>query len=790
MKNIKITFRSLKYNAKLNAINIFCLSLGFTSSIIIIGFVYQEFNYDIQIVNSDNIFRLVTSSEDDGLTSFGSLAQSIFVDYAEIEDVARVSFYYGCLALSVGENRINEHTTIFADPNFFKLFSFSLIEGSVANCLAEPHSIVLSEKASKKYFGKENPMGKQIIIGNDREFTVSGVYQDFPVNSNFQGDIILPLNQISKMTQVWIEPSWDHPSDIHTFISISQNTNQSELAGKIRNYLSKYVKDDPQPLHMQSIKEIHVSNRFAWDSTTQVNTNYLYVLLLVAAIVLVISSANFLLLYIGSATRRAVNIGMRKVSGASNLLLFKEQLLEILVFISISGIGGLLMFYVYNNILTAHTSFLPSVYLIDFKLIILLIIIFAAISFLTAVYPAYLLSSLKPVSIFKTNKKTMFGKTRLVNLLVVGQFVLTIILLSGTILIYKQIAFLEKHDPGFVKDELITIPLNMHIGSGIYNEKYDVFAEELKKLSGIKNVTLAFSSPTNISTSADDFYWEGKPENKKVAIQWNSVFFDYFETLGLKMIHGRSFNRNFPGDVVDKGRGAFILNQKAVEVMGIEDPIGKEFQAYSGKGPIVGIVQNFNFKSLHSEITPMYFDMNPFYLNEIVVRINPTNKTVLADIVKVWKKFVPNYPIEFNYISDDLEKLYGAEQNLAVILNIFTIVAMVIACMGLLALTFLAVQNRTKEIGIRKVNGAKTFEILTMLNKDFIKLVLIAFVVASPIAYYAMNKWLENFAYKTEMSWWIFALAGGITLIIALATVSWQSWRAANRNPVEALRYE
>ncbi|MCK5678198.1 MAG: FtsX-like permease family protein, partial [Flavobacteriaceae bacterium] len=267
-------------------------------------------------------------------------------------------------------------------------------------------------------------------------------------------------------------------------------------------------------------------------------------------------------------------------------------------------------------------------------------------------------------------------------------------------------------------------------------------------------------------------------------------FFDYFETLGLKMIHGRSFNRNFPYDLVDKGRGAFILNQKAVEVMGIEDPIDKEFQAYNVKGPIVGIVQNFNFKSLHSEITPMCFNMNPFYLNEIVVRINPTNKTVLADIVKVWKKFVPNYPIEFNYISDDLEKLYGAEQNLAVTLSIFTIVAMVIACMGLLALTSLAVQNRTKEIGIRKVNGAKTFEILTMLNKDFLKLVLIAFVIASPIAYYAMNKWLENFAYKTEMSWWIFALAGIMALLIALITVSFQTYRAATKNPVLALRDE
>jgi len=357
---------------------------------------------------------------------------------------------------------------------------------------------------------------------------------------------------------------------------------------------------------------------------------------------------------------------------------------------------------------------------------------------------------------------------------------------------HKQTNFLADHDTGIAKDELITIPLNMHIGHGINNEKFDVFAEELKKNPGIKNVSLGLSSPSDAGVGGSYPGWEGQPEGKKVEMYWCPVFYDYFETLGVEIVNGRGFSSKFPGDVVnwEKRTSAYIINEKAVKEMGISEPVGKEFEAYGFKGQIVGVAEDYNFKSLHTEIAPMFFQVNPIYLNEIIVRGNVINPELLSHIENVWKTFVFEYPLEFSFVSNQVKELYESEQNLVNTLKVFSLIAIIIACMGLFSLTVLSMSKRTKEIGIRKVNGAKVSEILSMLNKDFIKWVVIAFVIATPIAYYAMNKWLENFAYKTTLSWWIFALAGILALGIALLTVSWQSWRAATRNPVKALRYE
>ncbi len=576
------------------------------------------------------------------------------------------------------------------------------------------------------------------------------------------------------------------------FYSCRKQAEQEAISAKITNYLSKHVKENPEKLVLQPLKNIHTEINTGWESVPQINKSYLYLLVVVALVILTMSAVNFLLLYIGMASKRAIKTGIKKVCGASRASLFRDHLSEVLSFVTISTIISLLIVILYNFVLANKISFLPSIKDYDSTLLLILLGVVIGFAVLTSIFPAIFVSRQKSPEIYKADKQSLQKQPRIINILVTGQFAISVALIAVTTLFYKQIDFLEKHNPGFAREELLTIPLNMHLGSGIYNENLDVFCEELKKQSGVKDVTLAFSSPSDVQTSADNFRVDGMPEGETVNMQWNSVYYDYFETLGLKIVKGRGFSREFQGDAVDYDNGgkcSFIINQTAAKEIGIENPIGKTLHGYE-EGTIVGIVEDFNFKSLHSKITPMCFNINPVYFNEIIVRTNSGVPAVTDQIKSVWDKFVPEYPFEFKYVDDQLNQMYESESKLTASLNVFAGIAILIACMGLLALTILSMQKRTKEIGIRKVNGAKISEILTMLNKDFVKWVAIAFVIATPVAYYAMNKWLESFAYKTNLSWWIFALAGLLALGIALLTVSWQSWRAATRNPVEALRYE
>ena len=795
MQALKIFFRRLKKDSRLNLLNISSMAIGLAAAIIVLGYVYQEFNYDAGYKNSGRIFHVLTQNDKNelsGSVTYGPLAQSLKSDFPEIKDATRASFFWGYLALTAGDNKFNETRTIFADPNFFTLFSFPFISGDAANCLSSPNTIVLSESAARKYFGETDAVGKQIKIGEDKLFTVGGVYRDFATNSNFRGDIILPLEVISKLTQVWIEPSWNYPTDIHTFILAENNVDATVLSGKIENFLSNHVQENPEKLVLQPLKSIHTEMNTGWESVPQINKSYLYILVVVAFVILTMSAVNFLLLYIGMASKRAIKTGIKKVCGASRTSLFRDHLSEVLSFITLSILISLLIVILYNFILANKISFLPSIKDFDGTLLLILSGVLIGFAFLTSIFPAVFVSRQKSPEIFRAEKQSLQKQPKIINILVTGQFAVSVVLIAVTTLFYKQIDFLEKHNPGFAREELLTIPLNMHLGSGIYNENLDVFCEELKKQSGVKDVTLAFSSPSDVQTSADNFRVDGMPEGETVNMQWNSVYYDYFETLGLKIVEGRGFSRDFQGDAVDYDNGgkcSFIINQAAAKETGNENPIGKILHGYE-EGTIVGIVEDFNFKSLHSKITPMCFNINPVYFNEIIVRTNSGVPAVTNQIKSVWNKFVPEYPFEFKYVDDQLNQMYESENKLTTSLNVFAGIAILIACIGLLALTILSMQKRTKEIGIRKVNGAKVSEILTMLNKDFVKWVVVAFLVATPVAYYTMNKWLESFAYKTTLSWWIFVLAGLLALAIALLTVSWQSWRAATRNPVEALRYE
>lgn len=770
------------------------MALGLVSAGIIVSYIYQEYNYDYENENSPRIFRAIQKDgENLNTVTFGPLAQSLKSNYAEIEEAIRVSFFYGYLSCAAGENSANERFAIFADPQFFDFFSFPLTKGQSDKCLVSPNSVVISERAAKKYFGKDDPIGRVLHIGADMDFTVTGVFHDFRANSNFTGDLILPLDQISKLTQVWIEPSWDYESDIHTFILLAGNTGIEEFSAKAQNFIAAYVSESKIELLFQPLSNIHVNRQLPWEPKARVNVSYMMILLIVALLTLSISTANFLFLYIGTTALRTRGTGIKKVYGASRNVLFLEHFREVMLLMLLSTVAAIVLFALYQNLIAPHFSFLPEIFLLNFKLVLLLLSIIILASILSGIYPALILSSQKPVKLLSNKAATRKGEIMMVNLLVTAQFTLCIALIASTFIMHRQTRHMVSQDTGFAKNELITIPLNMPFDEGIYGHQFELFAQELKKYPGILDATLSSSSPSSVFSSEDNqVNWDGKPEEKDVLMSWESISYDYFRTIGVKIKQGRSFSPDFPNDQVnwESRQCAYIVNESAVREMGFADPLGEEIEVWGFHGPIVGVVEDYNFRSLHSGIGPIYYQMNPIFWSEIIIRIDPAVPSSLSAIDTVWNKFVADYPLEINFVNDQIQELYQDDQNLALALNIFSLLAIVTASMGLFTLTVLSMNRRIKEIGLRKVNGASTTEILAMLNKDFIKWVAIAFVLAVPIAWYTMQKWLENFAYKTNLSWWIFALTGLLTLGIALLTVSWLSWQAATKNPVEALRHE
>lgn len=787
LKYIIRFFLNSKYTFLLNFTGI---TLGLTATMIIIGIVYQEYHYDESVTDSHNIYRLIHKTENGWEYSTSKpLAPALVANLPEVQNTFRFYPWYGYLSCNADENKYTEKNVIFTDSTFISMLDLNLIFGDIQTSKLDGNSVLLSKRGATKYFGDVNPIGKQLEIGNDKLFTVTGVYLDFPKNSNFNGDIILDISIIHKLTQVYFPDDWNHNSEFSTFVSVQENTDVKKLGAKIRELHRQNSSELVGEYELQNLVNIHINKEIIWESTPQINVNYLYLLMMVAVIVFFMSVANFNILYIATSLRRETGAFVKMVFGVTKWKLFFEYIKEIWVVLTIALFLSCVLVILYDETFSGSSPNLPE---LDFSRgHALLYGIMIIVLLLSSLIPASWLSFKKSTKTFSQRQSNKSQVSRFTNYLVTFQFALCMFLIFSALVIQKQSSFLSSYDIGYEKDELITIPLNMHLGEGIYNDRLDVFCEEIKNHTGVKNITLGFSSPALVQTSRDEADWEGKSDHMKVGFCWNAVYHDYFETIGIEVVQGRSFNRKYANDFDYDGSFAnYILNKKAVEEMGIKDPIGKSFGQYGFKGQIVGVVEDFHFSSLHDDIYPMAFSMNPFYFNEIIIRIDPSNMKTIDHIEQIWKKFVPNKSLEINYVSSQLEGNYEAERKLSSLLIIFTTITIIIATLGLITLTISSTQQRIKEIGIRKVNGASVIQILFMFNKEFIKWITFGFVLISPIAWYLMTKWLDNFAFKVEVDFWIITFSGLMVFSLAIATVSLQSYKAATRNPVEALRYE
>ncbi len=768
---LKIAIRSLTKHKQYSLINISGLALGMCCSLFIWLWIQDELNFDGFHQKKDRI-HIVINHMENGLWSASPWALSPILkkDFPEIEKSTRV--YGQKLLVKYEEERFYE-SIAFVDPDFLEMFSFPLEQGDLESALIDKQSVVISEKAALKYFPNQNPMGKNLQVDHELNLTVTGVVKKYPDNSSIGFDMLVPINNLGEdRLATW---SYEAPA----FVLVKENTNLDNLQAKISGTTKKYdARTDFNDVVVDLFPFSQLRLRGLYNNGT---SQYVYIFSAIALLVLIIASINFINLVTAKASARPKEIGMRKVLGANKRHIIWHFFGETLI---LSLTAFLLALTIVKVLLPSFNSIADKQIRLDLYNPLLILgsasIIFIT-AFLSCSYPILKFTALRPVRVLKNAFSPQIKKIGTHWSLVVLQFSISITLIVVTITMARQIDFIQSKNLGFNRGQVISISLNNDS-----RNRYEVFKNELLQDPNVTHVTASSNSPNDISSN-NPVYWEGGGPDQYTNMRYLVMDYDFLETFEIELVEGRTFTRDFRTDQEN-----YIVNEAAVDLMKMNSPIGKLFSMWQAEGKIIGVVKDFNFSTLHNEVAPLVITMRrPIPLSQIFIRVKPEDvRGSLASIENTWNEILPEYPFQYEFLDESFHKQYESEDRLKSIFQYFSLLAILISCIGLFGLTAFTTQNRVKEIGIRKVNGAKIFEVLTLLNKDLVKWVAIAFVIATPIAFLFMNKWLENFAYKTELSWWIFALAGALAMMIALLTVSWQSWKAATRNPVEALRYE
>lgn len=774
---LKIGARNIRRHKGFSFINISGLTIGIACCIFILLWVQNELSYNKFHQNADQIFRINKKYKIGNEISYNPatpypLALATKTKFAEILDATK---YYRTSALIKYKDKIfNERRVCVTDSSFFKLFTFQFLKGDQKTALSNPNSMVLTQNIANKYFGDSDPMGKIITLDNQKEFMVSGVIQNIPDNSDLQFDIFIPVFGMNNEDSV---DDWGSHW-LRTFVFLQKDTDIKNLENKLSALIQEQLPEEKISLILQPLTNLHLYTI----EGKQAGMKYVYFFSMIAVFILTIACINFINLSTVRLEKRAKEVGLRKVVGADRSQLVKQFFGESILFtlialiIAIFLIELLLPFFNHVTGKTLDILYLNSSFLLGF----ILIAIFTGL--ISGSYPALYLSSFQPVNVLKgaigqKSKNKFFTKS-----LVIIQFSLSILLLISTGIIYKQLKFMQNKDLGFNKENILYMNSNSDI-----RKNYEVFKNELLQNQKFINLTRTSELPTEIWSIMRGIVWEGKETPDGAAFGFAAIDYDFFKTMNIKIVQGRGFSKEFPADTSN-----YIFNEKAIEVMGIKNPIGKRFSPdENNSGTIIGVVKNFHCLPLTYEIEPMMIQLLPSWGRHILIKIQSDNfQETIKYAENIWNKVAPNYPFEYHFLDEQFEKIYGDELRAGEIFKYFVIIAIFISCLGLLGLASFTAEKRTKEIGVRKVLGASTSRIFSMLSVDFFKWVLIANVIAWPIAWFAMNTWLQNFTYRIPLSLWIFCLSGVVALTIALLTVSYQCIKSASANPIDSLRYE
>ncbi len=776
----KIALANIYKSQIYSFISISSLAVGMAVCILLLLYVADELSYDRYNEKSDNIYRLC--QEEHPYQAPG--AASLLTDnLPEIISSARI-LPRDNINVQIDDKRFKEDMVAWVDASLFEIFTFNFILGN-GKTLQQPETVVITEKTAEKYFGNENPIGKTIKVSNEYDYLITGVIENMPDNSHFKFDIFMTLEDGTMMFgDDWMD-SWGWCNFL-VYFEMQDNFSKPDIEEKISQILQSV--DNPNApttaFTIQSVKDIHLySSHFLGDIQPQNSIVYVLIFSAIGLLILFIASFNYVNLFTANATTRLTEISIRKTFGASRQQLAKQFIFESLLVFFVSFCVSLLLVSLalplFNEFSGKELSF--SV-LARPSIILSLLAMIVVVGTLAGWYPAFILSSYSPTGVLKSSIKSGSG-FQIKKLLIGTQFTIVIALIACATIMFRQINYLETTDLGFEKEAVITAVFD-------YGDetKYNTLKHELLSKSYVSSVSVASRIPSGSLSNEGGVLPEGQTEPK--AIAYVHITFDYFKTLGILPKQGRLFSEEFKTDAAE----AIILNEAAVKFLEIQgNPIGQSIRCNWPKSTrkIVGVIDDIHFESLYNKIKPAVFVINYPDVSHIIVKVIPSDERgSINAITKIVQNIYPNEVIEFSFLDTILEQRYEKDYKTFQLMGFFAALAIFLACMGLLGVSTFIITSKTKEIGIRKVNGAKVFEIIRMLNIGFLKWIAIAFVIATPLAYYAMSKWLEGFAYRTELSWWVFALSGVLTVIIVLSTVSWVTYRAARRNPVESLRYE
>ena len=796
---IKILIKDILNNKVYSFLNIFGLVLGLSAFLYIVTYVSYETNYDNFHTKADRTFRCVCFAKmgetlDNIPRSEVPLAAAIKNDLPEVEVATRL-YVLSNIYTQHKKKKFIENEIWYAEANVFDVFDFSIIEGNKATVLSKPNSILLTRKTAQKYFGNENPLGKSIILGNNKvNYEVTGILDDLPYNSHLQFDFLasfssLPINK---------NDQWLNLGNTYTYIVTKKGVDIEKFEQKFKTCMNKYEEPVIKLLfglsldefkkqgnffnrELQPLRNIHLNSTFPEDSETYGNPRFLIILGIVGILILIIACSNFINLSTARASHRTKEIGMKMVVGSTRKNIAYQIFSETFIYCILALIISIVFLIVALPLLNKYSGIIITP---DFFLNrnVLLTIIFIPIltTILAGSYPAFVIARFKLTDIVKgkshTNKQNPWVRSGLVSL----QFIIFIVLIFSTIIINKQINYLRNRNPGFEKENVLIVKNMFYLGN-----QANSFKDELHNEPSVVSTSFSSTLPSVEDFAGNPFSSRGS--DKKYFMTHIKVDPGFQKTLNAKMLDGRFFTDNLNSE-----RDNAVINEEAAKILAWSNSKDKYIYDYSEMRDykVIGIINNFHMKSLREKSVPLVVRLTETS-NYLSIRLYPGNAVkTLKTVKKKWEKFNSDAPFEYFFLDKSFDAQYKSEERLAILIGVFTMIAILIACFGLFGLISYTTIQKTKEIGIRKINGATVSEIIQMLNKDFIKWVAIAFVFACPIAYYAMNRWLQNFAYKTTLSWWVFALVGIIALVIALITVSWQTFKAARRNPVEALRYE
>ncbi len=782
---LKTAWRNLLSNKMFSLINISGLALGMTCGLLIMLWIKNETQMDKFHANNKSLFRLMENQYYEGnISTFdatpGIIAENIVKDIPEIQLASQILWEEEPL-FTVGDKFFKEKGR-YVQKDFLKMFSYKLVKGDPNTVLARPDAVVISKTLAEKYFGEQDPVGKLIKIDNDQNVIVTGILDEIPKTSSLQFDFLMSYDIWFKKND-WAK-EWGNNGP-RCYVMLAPNASAEKVNAKIKNYIKTKEKGSNVELFLQNYGESYLYSD--WDNGKQTGgrIEYVRIFSIVAIIILVIACINFMNLATARSLRRAREIGVRKVVGAGKSQLIAQFMGESLL---VSFLAICLSLLVVALLLPSFNALTDKELQLDFSnpfFIFLVVGLTLVAGIVSGSYPALFMSSLKPIIVLKGILKFNAGATFFRKGLVVFQFALSIILILGMIVIYRQIDYIHNKDLGFAKEDLLYIPIE-----GALQKSFPTFKDELLRQPGIKFVSSSQSGPLEVGSSTQGVRWPGKDTTKLILFSANPITYDYIKTMGIQLKEGRDFDPSFSLDTSN-----YLVNEAALRKIGYKDPIGKELTMWGDKGTIVGVMKDYHHNSLHVPIEPLILRLfkkswNSYWGNVLVRTEKGKTKQAIASMEKTYRQFNPGFPFRYFFTDAEMLKNYKAEHTVSKLSKYFAFLAIFISCLGLFGLVTFTAQQRVKEIGIRKVLGASVAGIVRMLSKDFLKLVLIAAVIAFPVAWWAMNRWLGDFAYRIHIGWWVFVASGIAAMLIALLTVSFQAIKSAIASPVKSLRTE